>query len=113
MGQERDGENGSIFGHTRINFIGPLQNAAFEIDEVGEAVQRFKLVNSARRALAAASHENDRLVAVDAVGAMRHGRQRNQFAAEIALGVFVRFAYVNELMFRACITQGFQFLYGD
>jgi hypothetical protein len=103
----------SVFRHARINLVGPLQDAACEIDEVGEAVQRFELLDSARRALAATSHENDCLVAADAVGVVRHGRQRNQFAAEVAMGVLVRLAYVNEVVFRACVTHSSEFLYGD
>jgi hypothetical protein len=86
---------GSVFGHGRIDFIRPCEDAALEIENFAEPGFAQE-INGFRGALSAAAMRDDFPRRVQFVNAARQFTERDQVALQIANLKFVRLAHVQD-----------------
>ena len=86
---------GSVFGHGRIDFIRPREDAAFEIENFAEAGFAQE-IDGFRGALSAAAMRDDFTRRVQFVNATRQFTEWNQMSLQIANLKFVRLAHIED-----------------
>src|ERR1700722_17853254 len=102
----------SILRNTGIDFVGPGEDTALQIQNLAEA--RFaQEIDSFGGALAAAAMRHDLSRRVEFMDAARQFPERNQLSVEIADLVFVRLAHIENEEIVAFIEPRLQFLWRD
>src|SRR5258708_9333967 len=98
-----------ILGHAGIDFVGPCQNPALEVQEFFEAGFLQKL-NGVSRAFAAAAMDDHLSRTIQFVHAPREFPERNQFSIQVANLIFMRFAHIEYENIVTAILPRFQIL---
>ena len=99
---------GSILRNAGIDFVGPGEDSAFEVQDFAEAGFAQE-IDGFGGALAAAAMRYDFARSVEFVHAARKFAERDQFPVEIADLIFVRFAHVENEKIVAFVEPRFQF----
>src|ERR1700722_2288330 len=104
-----DGRLPSIFRNAGIDFVGPGENSALQVEDFFESGFAQE-VDGFGGALAAAAMRDDFARSVELMHAPRNFAERNQFPVEIADLIFVRFAHVENKKIIAFVETSLQLL---